>query len=213
MINKNDTDRELDKAMDESGKKVEASLLQPREGAGKYWWETFLRGHISEINRRFSQAKALYITAPAKAPVDLFSYIREAALCFEIGRYLPAIVLASQSVELILERDRQMQASRALVRQEGERVMLCSRNLIVARDLGLPVEALLSPGEKLDQDASVIFAARRDRVAQGNVSDWFRAISEYLPTAEPDALDQLEKAQRFVVTWFNSSPNVRAGQP
>jgi hypothetical protein len=195
--------------MDESAKKAEASLLQPREGAGKYWWETFVRGHISDINRRFNQAKALYITTPTEAPIGLFSYIREAALCFEIGRYLPAISLASQSAEMILERDRRTRSSPALARREDERIALCSRNLSIAGELGLPTEALLSPDESLDQDAPIRFVERSDRVARGDVSGWFRAISEYLPVAEHDALDQLEKAQRFVVTWFNSSPDVQ----
>jgi hypothetical protein len=192
--------------MDEHEKKVEASLLQPREGAGKYWWEAFLRGHISDINRRFNQAKALYITTPAEAPLDLFSYIREAALCFEIGRYLPAIALASQSAELILRRDQRTRTSVALVRQDGERITLSTRNLVTARELGLPTEALLSSGERLEQVASIIFVERSERVARGDVSSWFRAISEYLPPVEYEALDQLEKAQRFVVAWFNSYP-------
>jgi hypothetical protein len=192
--------------MDEPEKKVEASLLQPREGAGKYWWETFLRNHISEINRRFNQAKALYITTPTEAPIDLFSYIREAALCFEIGRYLPAIALASHGAELILRRDHRTRTSGALVRQDGERITLSTRNLLTAREFGLPTEALLSPGETLEQDASIIFVERSERVAHGDVSSWFRAISEYLPPVEHEALDQLEKAQRFVVAWFNSYP-------
>jgi hypothetical protein len=197
--------------MNQSEKKTEASLLQPREGAGKYWWETYLKGHISDINRRFNQAKALYITTPTEAPIGLFSYVREAALCFEIGRYLPAIALASRSAEMILEHDQRTRTSPALVRHEGEHITLCSRNLGMARALGLPTEALLSRAETLDQDASIIFVERSDRAARGDVSGWFRAISEYLPVAEHDALDQLEKAQRFAVAWFNSSPDVQQG--
>jgi hypothetical protein len=198
--------------MNEHEKKVEASLLQPREGAGKYWWETFLRGHISEINRRFNQAKALYITTPAEAPLDLFSYIREAALCFEIGRYLPAIALASQSAELVLQRDQRTRTKLTPDRQDGMRITLSTSNLIAARELGLPTEALLSPGEKIEQNVSIIFVERSDRIDHGDVSSWFRAISEYLPPVEHEALDQLEKAQRFVVAWFNSSPDVQGRQ-
>lgn len=191
--------------MDQPEKKTQASLLQPREGAGKYWWETFIRGHISEINRRFNQAKALYVTTPEKAPVDLFSYIREAALCFEVGRYLPAIALASVSAKLILERDQRTRSHPSLIRHDGQGIVLCSRNLTTARGLGLPTDALLSANEKLDANGSVVFVERSERVIRGDVSSWFRAISDYLPAAEHDALDQLEKAQRFVVAWFNSS--------
>jgi hypothetical protein len=195
--------------MDEHEKKVEASLLQPREGAGKYWWESFLRSHISEINRRFNQAKALYITTPAEAPLDLFSYIREAALCFEIGRYLRAMALASQSAELVLKRDQRTRTKLTPEPQHGMSITLSTRNLIAGRELDLPTDALLSPGEKLEQGASIIFVERGDRVDHGDVSSWFRAISEYLPPVEHEALDRLEKAQRFVVAWFNSSPDVQ----
>ena len=195
--------------MNEHEKRVEASLLQPREGAGKYWWETFLRGHISDINRRFNQARALYITVPSEAPLDLFSYIREAALCFEIGRYLPAIVLASQSVELILQRDMLMKPSRAV--EDANHKGLSSRSLIAAATRGLPVDTLLSPEEVLSDIKPILFVERYDCVLRGDVSSWFRAISEYLPSVEHDALDQLEKAQRFVVTWFNRSMSAQEG--
>ena len=193
--------------MNEHEKKVEASLLQPREGAGKYWWETFVRGHISDINRRFNQAKALYITVPSETPLDLFSYVREAALCFEIGRYLPAIAVASQSVELILQRDPRMQPSPDLddTHQKG----LSVRRLVAAATQGLPVAALLSPEEVLSEEKPILFIERHDRVLRGDVSVWFHAISEYVPGVEHDALDQLEKAQRFVVAWFNRSMNAQ----
>jgi hypothetical protein len=133
-------------------------------------------------------------------------------LCFEIGRYLPAIALASQSAELILDRDLRIRTVPPPLRQDGERVTLCTRNLIVAREVGLPTEQLLSPNEKLEPDASILFVARSDKVARGDVSSWFRAISEYLPSVEHDALDQLEKAQRFVVAWFNTFPDAPRGQ-
>ena len=38
------------------------------------------------------------------------------------------------------------------------------------------------------------------------MSNWFCAISEYLPAVEHEALDQLEKAQRFVVAWLTARP-------
>jgi len=193
--------------MNHEYKKAEASLLQPREGAGKYWWETFLRGHISEVNKRYNQAKALYLTDPSAAPLDLFSYIREAALCFEIGRYLPAVALASRSVELILERDPRMRGISTSTPQAAS-TTLCPLNLAAASSLGLPVETLLSVGETLDPRGTIIFAERSRRVTRGDVSGWFRAISEYLPTVEHEALDQLEKAQTFVVAWFNTSPAI-----
>jgi hypothetical protein len=198
--------------MDQAERKTEASLLQPREGAGKYWWETFIRGHISDINRRFNQAKALYITTPERAPVDLFSYIREAALCFEIGRYLPAIALASASCELILNRDHRTKSDPDLVRSHSRRVALCAQNLKAAHRLGLPTDALLSADERFDPEGPILFLDRADQVARGDVSEWMRGISDYFPAVEHEALDQLEKAQRFVVAWFNSSPDIQEGE-
>lgn len=172
--------------MEADGKSTQASLLQPREGAGKYWWETFVRTHISDINRRFNQAKALYIPnlETSLAPVDLFSYVREAALCFEIGRYLPAILLASKSVELIMARDARTQAHRELLRAADNTITLCSRNLAIARKLGLPIDLLLSPGEVVDSEASIMFADRATRVNAGSVAVWLSGISEYLAPAE-----------------------------
>lgn len=193
--------------MDEQGKRIEASLLQPREGAGKYWWETFVRAHISDINRRFNQAKALYITVPEKAPTDLFSYIREAALCFEIGRYLASIALASASARLILERDPRTRGHGSLIRHPTQEIVLCSHNLMIARELGLPTHELLSEHETLGPDEPIRFVERNNSVLRGDVSGWYRAISEYLPSVEHEGLDQLEKAQRFLVSWFNASPD------
>lgn len=198
--------------MNDPEKKIEASLLRPREGAGKYWWETFLRAHISDINRRFNQAKALYITVPAEAPLDLFSYIREAALCFEIGRYLPAIAIASQSVELILRRDRRVQPGTVSDPNDGTGATLSIHSLAEAARLGLPMALLLSPTETFEPRGSIAFVERYDRVLRGDVSVWFHAISEYVPSVEHEALDQLEKAQRFVVAWFNSSHEIHGAQ-
>lgn len=192
-------------------KKIEASLLQPREGAGKYWWETFIRGHISDINRRFNQAKALYFTTPEKAPIDLFSYIREAALCFEVGRYLPAIALASASCELILNRDRRTRSGLNLLHTDNRRVELSAENLKVAYRLGLPTDVLLSADERLDSGGPILFLDRNNKVARGDVSEWLRGVSDYLPAVEHEALDQLEKAQHFVIAWFNTSPDIQGG--
>jgi hypothetical protein len=198
--------------MNDPEKKIEASLLQPREGAGKYWWETFLRGHISDINRRFNQAKALYITVPAEAPLDLFSYIREAALCFEIGRYLPAIVIASQSVQLILKRDRRLHTRKVFDPNDGPGATLSTHSLAEAAEFGLPTALLLAPTETFDPQRSITFVERYDRVLRGDISVWFHAVSEYVPSVEHEALDQLEKAQRFVVAWFNSSHEIHGAQ-
>lgn len=192
--------------------KIKASLLQPREGAGKYWWETFIRGHISDINRRFNQARALHVTNSEAIPRDLFSYVREAALCFEIGRYLPTIHLASLAAKLILERDARCRTHGLLVRQARGEIALGSRNLLIAEQLGLPVHALLSENETLGDTVPIIFVLRSDAAARGDVSNWFHEISEYVPRIEHEAFDQLDKAQRFLVEWFNTSPDIQSSR-
>jgi hypothetical protein len=135
--------------------------------------------------------------------MDLFSYVREAALCFEIGRYLPAILLASKSVELVMARDTRTRANPELLRAADNTITLCARNLAIARKLGLPIDLLLSPEEVVDSEASIVFADRAARVNTGSVAVWFSGISEYVAPAEREALDQIEKAQLFLVGWFN----------
>src|SRR5262249_19748618 len=77
-----------------------------------------------------------------------------------------------------------------------------------AHSLGLPVQALLSPNEAVSKGISA-FVRRRNDTAHGNVSDVIRTLSDYDPGAEAAALDQLQKALRFVRDWFNSSPDVQ----
>jgi len=47
----------------------------------------------------------IYWGPAEKMPLDLFSYIREAGICFSVAGFLATIVFSSTAVELELHRD------------------------------------------------------------------------------------------------------------
>jgi hypothetical protein len=97
-----------------------ASLRETRDGAGELWWGHFVKSRADDINRRFKQAGVVYFSPAEKMPTDLFSYIREADLCFSVARYLATIILSSSAIELILNRDRRIRANDKMTRtREG----------------------------------------------------------------------------------------------
>jgi hypothetical protein len=60
----------------------------------------------------------------------------------------------------------------------------------------------------------VRFVALRNRVAHGNIgglAEFAGSLVEYLPDAEAEARWQVDVAKRFVVDWFNTSPDVQGG--
>jgi hypothetical protein len=75
--------------------KIEAQLREVRENARQIWWEGYLKSHSAEVNRRFELAGAVYWGPAEKMPLDLFSYIREAGICFSVARLLATIVFSS----------------------------------------------------------------------------------------------------------------------
>jgi hypothetical protein len=188
--------------------KIHASLQEPAVNAGELWWGTFFQKRAAQINRRFRLARIVYWGPSVKMPMDLFSYIREAALCFTVARFLATIVLSSSAVELILNRDRRTQKHQELKRISGW-ATLNNQNLIVAREQGLPVEVLLSQDENLAHAQPIRFVERRNKVAHGEIAHMIRNLVDYDPAAEQEALDQLSKAERFVVDWFNTAPDVQ----
>jgi hypothetical protein len=188
--------------------KIQASLREPAEDAGQLWWGTFFKKQAAQINRRFRLARIIYWSPSVKMPLDLFSYIREAALCFTVARFLSTIVLSSSAVELILNRD-QRTRNHPELRRIGGWATLNNQNLAIAGAQGLPVSVLVSEGENLAAGQPVRFVARRNKVAHGEIFSMFRNLTDYDPSAEHEALDQLGKSQRFVVDWFNGAPDVQ----
>jgi len=137
--------------MDEHEKKVETSLLQPREGAGKYWWDTFLRAYISDINRRLIKRRLSTLRHPPGLRSICSPIFDKPHCASKSGAICPRSPWPPR-VQLILERDRRTRTSLAPAQRDGERLSLSCRSLVAARELGLPTEALLSPEETLGRD-------------------------------------------------------------
>jgi hypothetical protein len=188
--------------------KIAAHLVEPNEAAGEEWWRRFVGANAGEINKRLRQAQVLYWSPSVQMPQDLFSYIREASMCFTIARYLACLVLSSSAVELILNKDTRMKDLRD-IRRIGGWATLNNRNMEIGAEYGLPSEVLLSPGERLADATPIEFIKRRNQIAHGEILPLIRNLSDYDPLAELEALDQLTKSQRFVVGWFNSAPDVQ----
>jgi hypothetical protein len=196
--------------LEDQVKKPHARLMTPRPDAGLIWWGHFVEGHAGEISRRMERVGTIFWTLAERMPIDLFSYFREASHCFTIARYLSAITMASCAVELILNRDSRTRNNTSLRRISGW-ASLNSHNLIAAANLGLPVLSLCSEGETLQSDSSLLFVQRRNKVAHGEVIPMLKTLSDYDATAEEEAFDQVTKAHRFIVDWFNSAPDVQDG--
>jgi hypothetical protein len=54
-------------------------------------------------------------------PLDLFSYAREAKRCFAVGRFLGTVVLASNLVEIVVNKDQRTTSASSLRRIKGWR--------------------------------------------------------------------------------------------
>jgi len=96
-----------------------------------------------------SSGRGLFRHCPDRYPIDVFSYTREATHCFDQRRFLACIAMASTAVEIILNRDRRLRALTNFKSRDGWSY-LNNRTLRIARDNGLPSNALLSPGDDLD---------------------------------------------------------------
>jgi len=195
----------------DTAKEIYACLREPKDTAGASWWGHFLDSRALGINKRFQQAKMLYWSPSVNMPLDLFSYIREASLCFTIARYLACLVLSSSVVELVLNKDNRTKDLVEL-RRIGGWATLNNQNLDTASRCGLPTQTLLSAGENYQDEKAVLFVNRRNKIAHGEILPLIRDLSDYDPSAEAEALDQLMKSHRFVVEWFNSAPDVQTSK-
>lgn len=188
-----------------------AEVRDVTDTAGTLWWGAFLQTNAQHVNRRFKQVGSVYWGPSERMPLDLFSFIREASLCFSVARFLAAIGLSSNAVEVILNKDTRMHSHSGLRRTAGW-ATLRNDNLKVAAAEGLPAHALLSPGESLDDPEPISFVDRRNKVAHGDIAPILQDLADYDPRAEAEAFDQVTKAQRFVVEWFNAAPDVQEGR-
>jgi hypothetical protein len=145
-----------------------------------------------------------------RMPMDLFSYTREAVHCFDERRFLASIAMNSTAVELILNRDRRLSELPNYKGSSGW-ANLNNQTLRIAREHGLPTDALMSAGEDLDSGVQIAFVRLRNKVAHGEIAHLVTDLSDYDPEAERLAAEQEGKTRRFVSTWFNTAPDVQEG--
>jgi hypothetical protein len=117
---------------------------------------------------------------------------------------------ASSAVEIILNRDGRLRALPNFKSSDGW-AYLNNRTLRLARDNGLPSNALLSPGDDLDSRRPIAFVETRNKIAHGEITHLVNGLSDYDPAAEHIATDQGFKMRKFVSEWFNTAPDVQEG--
>lgn len=142
--------------------------------------------------------------------MDVFSYTREAGHCLQERRFLACVAMASTAVELILNRDRRLRVLPNF-RASDAWAYLNNRTLRIARENGLPTDALLSLDDDLDSNKPIAFLQFRNKVAHGEISNLVSDLSDYDPSAEQMAVDQESKMRSFVSEWFNTAPDVQEG--
>ena len=148
----------------------------------------------------------VYFSQATHHPSDVFAYGREALHCFMDRRYLATITMANALVEIVLNKDSRMRTSTG---------MWCTLSLKLVRTAerhGLPVHQLLNQGEGLT-GKSLAFIDLRNRIAHGNLAGLIgfehEGTPDYSAHAREVALEHLEKAERFEVEWYNTSPDVQ----
>ena len=171
-------------------------------------------GDSSDATERkpwMSSGPSMYREPAERMPMDLFSYTREAGHYLGERRFLAAIALSSTAVELILNRDRRMRALPEIAHAPHGWANLNNRNLRIAREKGLPTNALMSQVDDLDSDIPVAFVELRNKVAHGEIAHLVTTLSDYDPSAAGLAADQESKMRKFVSEWFNTAPDVQEG--
>ncbi len=185
-----------------------AKFLERKQGAGRVIWAQHLESHGSDIDRRAGESRVIYWYPHSAMPLDLFSYIREAARSYELALFLGAVSTASAFVETILNRDSRLRGRSDLRRIDGW-ILLNNQNLLAALRAGYPVGELLDSGESVESGAPIQFVEARNKVAHGDLGDFPDHLSDYSPVFEATARSQLDKASHFLVTWFNTSPDIQ----
>lgn len=139
--------------------------------------------------------------------------------CLTCSLYDPSVLFASISVECVLNHDLRLEKLRQS--QSYERIDLNWKNLASAFYEGLPVNLLMNSNDKFER-YGIEFVERRNKVAHGDLEGYMKNYpgnfsSDYgdnfdfghsRPSKE-HALDQLEKAKKFIIEWAKQKPKVR----
>lgn len=142
--------------------------------------------------------------------------------CLAVGLNEPAVLLASISVESVLNHDMRLENLRKT--EPYEWIDLHWRNLKCAHDNGLPARLLLNEGEEFSKDCKIEFIERRNKMAHGDYegygnlyppsfnkeefSEEFDLHGHKRPPKE-HALDQIEKSKLFIIEWARQRPTIR----
>jgi len=185
----------------------EAKILTLKPGAGKLWWETHLNSRWTDVEQRFQRAGSVYWHPASAMPLELFAYLREASLCFSLGRFLATVSLMGALVEIILNRDPRL-TGRTDLRRISRWITLNNNNLAVAESKGLPVAELIDSGETVSAPEPIRFVRSRNKIAHGDLAMYEVDLPEHNASWEKEAYDQLSKGQRFLIAWFNSDVSI-----
>ena len=105
--------------------------------------------------------------------------------------------MASTAFEIILNRDRRLRALPDFKSRDGW-AYLNNRTLRIARDNGLPSNALLSPGDDLDCQRPIAFVEIRNKIAHGEITHLVNDLRDYDPAPEQIVTEQESKMRKFV---------------
>src|SRR5690348_16911376 len=140
--------------------KPKAGFAQLRPGQGKPVAEGFMSDATFS---RFEQRGVVLWDPSERMPLDVFSYLREASFCFCFERYLATIVLASATVEIIMNRDSRTKNHPRFINAVNGWAPLNNENLSVAEEEGLPIHALLGGDETVKQTKPIHFVENRNK--------------------------------------------------
>ncbi|MHB8546320.1 MAG: hypothetical protein ACYDAJ_06100 [Nitrosotalea sp.] len=141
--------------------------------------------------------------------------------CLAVGLYDPSVLMASISVESILNHDLRLEKLKQI--KSYERIDLNWKNLASAFYEGLPVKMLMNSDEQFEKNG-IEFIERRNKVAHGDIAGYsnmypasitdtsFTDTSFNFGHRRPSkehAVDQISKAKNFIIEWAKSNPKIR----
>ena len=146
---------------------------------------------------------------PNGLPIEVGMPYRDALRSFLFGQLGAAVVQSSASVECAINLDTRMQKIQPAVKGERRWRNLNRQLLEEALAAGLPIELFLQAGENENGKISVRevqFLKRRNKLAHG---EWGAVFGRFYPViwadiGEPEAFDQLYRAQQFLAKWSAS---------
>ncbi|MGI0015265.1 MAG: hypothetical protein ACREBU_17760 [Nitrososphaera sp.] len=141
--------------------------------------------------------------------------------CLAVGLNEPAVLLASISVESVLNHDIRLEHLRKT--EPYEWIDLHWKNLKCAYENGLPVDLLLNKGEEFRKGCRIEFVERRNKMAHGDYEGYGNLYPASFNKGEfseefdlghnrppkEHALDQIEKSKRFIISWARQNPRIR----